>query len=111
MIAPLAKFIDWSAIQIVWGRRLGNLMKWRNNAADSRLEAAIQFLKGPDFVPAESQPARLEFTSGGDHSQPRVRRELERQRSKFQIYRKEKVNCLPTKIVARILLATSSHGR
>src|SRR5439155_3858681 len=63
MIAPLAKFIDWSAIQIVWGRRLGTLMKWRNDVADSRLDAAIQFLKGPDFIPAESQPARLEFTS------------------------------------------------
>jgi hypothetical protein len=62
MIAPFARFIDWSAIQIVWGRRLGSLIKWRNDSADSRLDAAIQFLKGPDFVPAESQPARLEFT-------------------------------------------------
>ena len=26
-----------------------------------RLEEALQFLKGPDFIPAESQPARVEF--------------------------------------------------
>jgi len=63
MIAPLAKLMDWSAIQIMWGRRLGTLMKWRNDGVDSRLDAAIQFLNGPDFIPAESQPARLEFTS------------------------------------------------
>jgi acetyl esterase/lipase len=73
MIARLAKFIDWSAIQIVWGRRLGTLMKWRNDAADSRLEAAIQFLKGPDFIPAGSQPARLEFTSAQEFRFPTPR--------------------------------------
>ena len=54
MIAPLAKFIDWLSIQkncrrapICYGQTL-------------RLEA-IQFLKGPDFIPGESQPARVEF--------------------------------------------------
>ena len=73
MIAPLAKFIDWSAIQIVWGRRLGTLMKGRNDVADSRLEAAIQFLKGPDFIPAESPPARLEFTSAREFRFPTPR--------------------------------------
>src|SRR6266545_2512329 len=73
MIAPLAKFFDWSAIQIVWGRRLGTLMKWRNDVADSRLDAAIQFLKGPDFIPAESQPARLEFTSAREFRFPTPR--------------------------------------
>lgn len=26
-----------------------------------RLEESLQFLKGPDFIPAESQPARVEF--------------------------------------------------
>ena len=26
-----------------------------------RLEEALQFLKGPDFIPAKSQPARVEF--------------------------------------------------
>ena len=54
MIAPLAKFIDWLSIQkncrrapTCYGQTL-------------RLEA-IQFLKGPDFIPGESQPARVEF--------------------------------------------------
>jgi hypothetical protein len=46
MIARLAKFMDWSA---------------------------IQFLKGPDFVPAESQPARLEFTSAREFRFPTPR--------------------------------------
>jgi len=54
MIAPLAKFIDWSAIQFV-------TMRFRNNGRNLRLEEAIRFLKGPDFMPAESQPSRLEF--------------------------------------------------
>jgi pimeloyl-ACP methyl ester carboxylesterase len=54
MIAPLAKLMDWSAIQYV------ALMK-PGNAPKPRLEEAIQFLKGPDFVPADSQPAQVEF--------------------------------------------------
>jgi dienelactone hydrolase len=55
MIAPLAEFIDWLAIQVLamWMPRL--------NAQNPRLEEALKFLKGPDFIPAESQPARIEF--------------------------------------------------
>ena len=55
MIAPLAKLLDWSVIQVltVWAPRDGD----RN----TRLEEALQFLKGPDFLPTESQPARVEF--------------------------------------------------
>ena len=55
MIASLVKFIDWLSIQKncmrvppIDGRRL-------------RLEEALQFLKGPDFIRSESQPARVEF--------------------------------------------------
>ncbi len=63
MIAPLAKFIDWLAIQVlaIWMPRL--------NSQIPRLEAALKFLKGPDFIPAECQPARVEFTpdSSGLH--------------------------------------------
>ena len=58
MIAPLAKFIDWSAIQVL------SLLESPPNAQGPRLEEALQFLKGPDFIPAESQPARVEFISG-----------------------------------------------
>src|ERR1035441_10598673 len=61
MIAPLPKLLDWLAIQIVWGRRLNSFLKCRDNALSPRLEEALQFLKGPDFIPTESVPARLEF--------------------------------------------------
>ncbi len=60
MLAPLAKFIDWYALQaasvfIISARKcdLGN----------SKLAEAIEFLNGPNFVPAKSKPAELEFTS------------------------------------------------
>ncbi len=55
MIAPLSKLIDWSAIQFL--TTLGS----RDHGRSPRLEEALQFLKGPDFIPAESQPARVEF--------------------------------------------------
>jgi pimeloyl-ACP methyl ester carboxylesterase len=54
MIAPLAKFIDWSAIQALV--RIPPV-----NEGSPRLEEAIQLLKNPGFIPAESQPARIEF--------------------------------------------------
>ena len=58
MIAPLAKFIDWSVLQIG-----GAMLPWREtvNERDLKLEQAVQFLNGPDFIPAESQPAQLDF--------------------------------------------------
>jgi dienelactone hydrolase len=55
MIAPLAKFIDWSAIQAL------TLLDLNNNGLNPRLEEALQFLKGTDFIPTESRPAQLEF--------------------------------------------------
>jgi len=58
MIAPLAKALDWMAIQLVWGRRAKSLLKLGPNP---RLEEAIQFLKSPDFIPAHSAPAQTEF--------------------------------------------------
>lgn len=58
MIASVAKAMDWLAIQLVWGRRATSLLKLE---ANPRLEEAIQFLRGPDFIPAESQPAQLQF--------------------------------------------------
>src|SRR3954471_7613014 len=57
MIAPLAKFIDWSAIQTacaVVGLRHAPKPKWK-------LEEALEFLNGPDFIPAASDPARIEL--------------------------------------------------
>jgi pimeloyl-ACP methyl ester carboxylesterase len=64
MLAPLAGLLDWLAIQLVWGFRARSLLKLRSPASSSRLEEALQFLKGPDFVPPESVPARLEFEPG-----------------------------------------------
>jgi len=55
MIASLSRLIDWSAIQVL------TIRTPRDNGQSPRLEEALQFLKGPDFIPAESQPARVEF--------------------------------------------------
>jgi pimeloyl-ACP methyl ester carboxylesterase len=55
MLALLAKLMDWSALQIL-------TMRMRPaNGQSPRLEEALKFLEGPDFIPAESQPARVEF--------------------------------------------------
>jgi hypothetical protein len=57
MIAPLAKLIDWSALQmayVVAPLRHAPKPKWK-------LAEALEFLNGPDFFPAASDPARIEF--------------------------------------------------
>ena len=57
MIAPLAKLIDWSALQLAYvvaPLRHAPESKWR-------LAEALEFLNGPDFFPAASDPARIEF--------------------------------------------------
>jgi len=56
MIAPLAKLIDWLSIQKDF-RRMPLI-----DERTLRLEEALQFLKGPDFIPKESQSARVEFS-------------------------------------------------
>ena len=59
MIAPLAKFIDWYSLQVA--AILPSIRKCARG--DSKLTEAIEFLNGPNFIPAESNPAKLEFTS------------------------------------------------
>ena len=60
MIAPLAKFIDRSVLQIGYAMLPQSL--WREaTERDLKLEQAVQFLNGPDFIPAENQPAQLDF--------------------------------------------------
>jgi pimeloyl-ACP methyl ester carboxylesterase len=56
MIAPLAKFIDWSVLQVAYaiGLRAAPESRWK-------LEEALEFLNGPDFIPAASDPAQIEF--------------------------------------------------
>lgn len=60
--------MDWSDLQIGGAMLLRS--RWREsvNERDLKQEQAVQFLNGPDFIPAESQPARLDFipdASGG----------------------------------------------
>ena len=55
MIAPLAKFIDWSVLQFTSVRR----PPVSGQAAG--LEEALKLVDGPDFIPAESYPAQIEF--------------------------------------------------
>jgi hypothetical protein len=57
MIAPLAKFIDWSALQMAYalvGLNHAPKPKWK-------LEEALEFLNGSDFIPSTSNPVRIEF--------------------------------------------------
>ena len=68
MIAPLAKFIDGSVLQIGYAMLPQSMWREAANERDLKLEQAVQFLNGPDFIPAESQPAQLDFipdASGG----------------------------------------------
>jgi dienelactone hydrolase len=59
MIAPLAKLMDWSALQAA--AMLPSIRKCARG--DSKLTEAVEFLNGPNFIPAESKPAELEFKS------------------------------------------------
>lgn len=64
MIAPLAKFIDWSTLQTLslpFEIQLRLSRRPSPNGQAVRLDQALPFLNGPDFIPAESQPARIEF--------------------------------------------------
>ena len=67
MIAVLAKIVDWVQIQVTtlpWEIQLRSAQKRRAGQlaqADSDLEAALEILKRPDFLPADSTPARVEF--------------------------------------------------
>jgi pimeloyl-ACP methyl ester carboxylesterase len=68
MIASLAKLMDWSAIQAV------TLMMPANAYKDHpRLEEALEFLKGPEFIPNESQPAQVIFNEPRDFCFPTPR--------------------------------------
>jgi len=55
VIASLAKFVDWSTIQV------SAMLRPPLNGRSPQLEEALQFLKRPDFVPVENQPARITF--------------------------------------------------
>jgi pimeloyl-ACP methyl ester carboxylesterase len=58
VIAPLAKFIDWSALQIAYAfvvkLQHAPRSKWK-------LEEALEFLNGPDFISVASNAPQLKF--------------------------------------------------
>jgi pimeloyl-ACP methyl ester carboxylesterase len=53
MIGPIARSIDWSVLQ------LGYLVQYPFDESNPRLQEAIGFLSGPNFIPADSQPAQF----------------------------------------------------
>src|SRR6266496_744440 len=55
MIASLEQLIDWSSIQVMTLMMPANEYDWR-------LEESLRFLRGPGFVPTDSQPAQVEFS-------------------------------------------------
>jgi hypothetical protein len=71
MNASLAKFIDWSVLQIGYAMLPQSVWREAANERDLRLEQAVQFLNGPDFISTESQPAQLDL--GPDASSGRFR--------------------------------------
>ena len=68
MIAPLAKFIDWHVLQCAWTLRLKSVRKW--NIPNAKLAEALEFLNGPNFIPSESKPAKIEFNREFDSDKP-----------------------------------------
>jgi len=56
MIGPIARGIDWSVLQ------LGYLVQGALDESNPHLQEAIAFLSGPDFIPADSQPAQVVLT-------------------------------------------------
>ena len=57
MIGPIARWIEWSALQLDY------LVQPPLDESHPQLQEAFEFLSGPDFIPAETQPARLAFDS------------------------------------------------
>jgi hypothetical protein len=61
MIAPLAKFIDWSALQMAYAAYAAVFGLKHEPRLKRKLEEALEFLNGPDFIPAASAAAQIEF--------------------------------------------------
>jgi hypothetical protein len=74
MIGPLAKFIDWSALQMVY--TIVPRSEWK-------LEEALEFLNEPDFIPDASDPAQIEFDGPRHFRFPRRARAKSRGTTSF----------------------------
>jgi hypothetical protein len=70
VIAPLAKFIDWSVLQMAYATVVGLRHAPR---PEWKLEEALDFLNGPDFIPAATDPARIGFDGPRDFTFPTPR--------------------------------------
>jgi hypothetical protein len=67
LIAPFAKLLDWTAMQLAAARMP------QADGRSPRLEEARQFLRGPDFMPAQSEPAKVEFRGASEFQFPTPR--------------------------------------
>src|SRR5512135_3747345 len=63
MLSALAKAMDWSAIQVL-SRGTPS-----TSSGGLRIDEALEFLNGPNFIPAQSEPAQIEF----DADEPEIR--------------------------------------
>ena len=61
MIAPVAKFIDWSVLQALGANALRSVSKRNLDPTKWKLAEALEFLNGPDFISAASDPAQIKF--------------------------------------------------
>jgi len=69
VIAPLARFMDWSALQVAC------VVAPVRQVPESkrRLAESLEFLNGPDFSPAASDPARIELSGSRNFRFPTPR--------------------------------------
>jgi pimeloyl-ACP methyl ester carboxylesterase len=58
MIVPLSNLFDWMAIRLAAARMP------KADGRSANLEEARQFLAGQNFIPAQSEPAQVEFNDG-----------------------------------------------
>jgi alpha-beta hydrolase superfamily lysophospholipase len=67
MIGPIGKWIDWSVLQ------LGFFVQSPSDESNPQLQEALEFLRGPDFIPTETQVAGLTFDDAEHFRFPTLR--------------------------------------
>jgi len=58
MLAPISNLFDWLAIRLAAARMP------KADGRSANLQAARRFLQSPDFISAQSDPAKVEFSAG-----------------------------------------------
>ena len=89
MLSALAKALDWAAIQVL-SRRIPS-----TGSGGLRIDEALEFLNGTNFIPAQSEPAQIEFDAGEPESHfhfptPRPGERAENNMVYGQLYRSAK---------------------